>query len=1295
MYYTMFVRMALFRKLLKTFLFILFFSHLVCAQNADSTTYQILWKGTKVINIEGKSKQIISFYKACHNSYNQYLPSFTVSLIDIHVLEASIYEDEWEETNSDQLSFIPDFGHITPNVPITIGNSTEKKRPSATLEFVPLRRNGTTGRIEKLLKFKFKLVQGNPIKLSDESTTQFRQMTGVNSVLSQGEWYKLGFNQTGIFKIDYAYLVSLGINPSNINPNKIQLWGNSYGMLPEPCNMPKPQDLEQSPIFVFGAEDGKFDPYDYVLLYVQGPDVWFRNKGESFFRPRTHLYSKFSYYFLTIGSSDGLRIKNRTVDTSIPIDVNISNYTNRVLHELDQRNFLASGRRWYGEEFEDVTARTYNLSSTGIANSGKIYIQSSLMNKSTSTLSSSFRLFLNNNLLNTIFIGGSGTGDYAQLGLDREVVDSLSPNPYLGSNNLEITYRYQKSSNNLGAGYLNFYALNYDENLLLKSNPTFFRKIGSNNYNAVQYDVSKSGVVPPQTIWDVTDLKDIFEVELEISSSTYKFKSKTEGLVREFVAFSGNSFPKPVSQEKILNQNIRSASTPDLLIVTHPNFRVQANKLADFRRLHDKLDVLVVTTEEVYNEFSSGMQDLVAIRNCAKMFYDQDVSKFKYLLLFGNASYDYKNLNNNAINRSLVPIYESEISMHPIKSYSSDDFIGMLDENDGNWYAFDKLDIGVGRLPVKTTQDAEAIVNKLIDYSSNASSNLGDWKQKMAFIADNGDGNIFLTNAETLTKKISSVAPNYNINKIYLASYQKEVLPNNTVAPGANADVSKAISDGVLVVNYIGHGNERQLASEAVLTSTDIQTLNNVHYPFVVTATCDFGKYDDPNLVSGAEYFILQPSGGAIGLLTTTRPVYQSGNELINASFNDNILLKENNKYQRLGEIQRKCKNNSIYDIYNRNFALLGDPSMLLSYPKDNVVLTTINNQSFTANADTLKGQAKVSFSGHIKDAISGLKRTDFNGVVNILVYDKDISVQTIDYPLSTYSKQQKKIFDGSATVRNGDFNFTFIVSKDINYTVGLGKISLYANMENGTLADAGGFLKINIGSAEKNVDVDITPPQVKVFLNDESFVQGGVTGNNPLLIVKLYDENGISSVGGIGTSITATLNSDSKNQIVLDSYFKSDRDSYQSGTIRYRLSNLPEGDNNIKINAFDANKIGVGKENGILNFTVLNSEKLALTHVLNYPNPFTNSTVFHFDHNRAGDNLEVMLQIFTVTGKLVKTFTSFEPNAKTHISDFHWDGKDDFGDKIGRGVYVYKLSVKALSDGVKKEAFEKLVILN
>jgi flagellar hook assembly protein FlgD len=367
-----------------------------------------------------------------------------------------------------------------------------------------------------------------------------------------------------------------------------------------------------------------------------------------------------------------------------------------------------------------------------------------------------------------------------------------------------------------------------------------------------------------------------------------------------------------------------------------------------------------------------------------------------------------------------------------------------------------------------------------------------------------------------------------------------------------------------------------------------------------------------------------------------------------------------------------------------------------LTYPKNEVVLTKINGKELVSFADTLKAQSKVTFSGEIRDG-NGIKMTDFNGVVDIVIFDKGILVNTVDIPSTSFSVVSKKIFDGSATVKGGDFNFTFIVSKDINYRVDVGKISLYANVENGTLIDAGGaFNKIYIGSGEKNVPIDNTPPVVKSFINDETFVQGGITNQNPLLLVKLYDESGISSVGGIGNSITATLSHEnSQQQFILDSYFKSDRDSYQSGTIKYRLSNLKEGNYTVKVDASDANKNSVGRDGGVLEFNVINGGKLTLNKILNYPNPFTTNTTFHFDHNRAGDDLEVSLQIFTVTGKLVKTLSKFESSSNTHIGDMHWDGKDEYGDNIGRGVYVYKLSVKALSDGAKKEEYQKLVILN
>lgn len=1259
------------------------------AQNVDTTTYKIEWKRNTLIIINGVQKEVLTFKNAAHLVSANFLPQFGIEIKGKNLSDAQVSEGIWVDLKEEELKSLLDLTFIFDDCKITINNSTEKKRPVSSISFVPIRRNQSTGKIEKLLNFKIKYTESQ-ISSTSASNSQFRVGNVTRSVLSQGEWYKLGFDKSGIYKIDYSFFVKMGIRPENINPSHIQIWGNGGGMLPELCKADRPIDLTQNAIQVVGAEDGKFDPQDYVLFYVQGPDTWVRNNGESFFRPNNNIYSKYSFCFLTFSNLGTKSIPQ--VSSANPV-AQITTNNRREVHELDLKNFLTSGRKWYGEEFGDGSSQTFRFASTGLSNDSKIYLQSSLMNKSTATSSSSFSGSINDNFVNTWSIPGSGTGNYIRIGYDLDVLDSLNSTSIVGSRELRVNYQFSKAVSGNASGFLNFTAVNFAEQLRYENSPLFFRNISSILYGAspLEYKILKNSTNTLR-IWDITNQTDVKEMTALNASNECTFVVDGDIVVKEFVAFTGAAFANPISFEKIANQDIRGAASPDFLIVTHPLFLSQANKLADFRSVHDKLNVLVVTTDQVYNEFSSGAQDLVAIRDCARMFYKRSDGKLANLLLFGGASYDYKNLNNSSVPSSLVPVYESVASLDPIFSYSSDDYVGLLDDNEGLWTSNDAMDIGVGRFPVRTLSDADAIVNKVINYSINA-SNLGNWKQKLTYIADNGDSDVFLENAEDLSQKVTASNPQYNINKIYVASYNKVVLPDAVVAPDANADIIKAINDGSFIVNYIGHGSETNWSAKNIMNMATIQSFGNTYLPFIVTATCDFGKYDAPDILSGGELFLLLPNGGAIGLLTTTRPVYQSSNEVINSAFHDFVFDKQ----LTLGDVLRLCKNRSSYTgEINRNFALLGDPTLRLAYPKNEVVLTKINGKQLLAYTDTLKAQSKVTFSGEIRN-VNGTKLTDFDGVVDIVVYDKGILVNTVDLPSVAFGVVNKKIFDGSATVKGGDFNFTFIVSKDINYRVDLGKISLYANVENGTLIDAGGaYNKIYIGSGEKNVPVDNTPPVVKSFINDETFVQGGITNQNPLLLVKLYDESGISSVGGIGNSITATLaHENSQQQFILDSYFKSDRDSYQSGTIKYRLSNLKEGNYTVKVDASDANKNSVGRDGGVLEFNVINGGKLTLNKILNYPNPFTTNTTFHFDHNRAGDDLEVSLQIFTVTGKLVKTLSKFESSSNTHIGDMHWDGKDEYGDNIGRGVYVYKLSVRALSDGAKKEEFQKLVILN
>lgn len=1308
--------------LCRTFACLFFFvlvSDYSWAQLADTTTYKLDWQNYKVFNIDGKEKGIISFYKAAHTPRSHYLPLYSLTVRNSHVSSVEVKDGQWVELTAAENAHLSNDlrEHINPQP--FINNGWAGKSPSSTLSFIPLRRNLASGTVEKLIRFRLEIVTLNAIYPQSSNATSRRvnqaRLGDAGSVLSQGEWYKLGFPSSGIYKIDYTYLRTMGINPDSIDPRRIQLWTNGGGMLPELIDSSlsvQPTDLAETPLFVSGENDGKFDPLDYVLFYVKGPNTWRKSDKGQFYEPINHLYSAYSYCFLTVASTAGKRIKNSLPTTALP-EATFSSYSSRFVYERDLINLLASGRRWYGEEFDDRLDQTFTIPSTGILPGRQVYIQSSLMNKSTDTRSSSFQASLNGSFVNTYNLEGSGVGNEAQVGFQLTFLDSISSDFVANTKNLLLNYRYSKSSGGLGTGYLDYFSLNFEESLTVKSNPMDFRHIASQNYNTVGYTLEKGIANEPLLIWDISDLSNIYQIEAQVAGGSTSFIADSKGIVREYITFFGNKFPNPSTQVSIPNQNLAATSVPNLLIVTYPLFKAQAEKLAELRRRHDKMDVVVATTEEVYNEFSSGAQDLVAIRNFAKMYHnrenpnhntDSEKLKFKYLLLFGDASYDYKNILGYSTPSSYVPIYESEVSLLPLYTYSSDDYVGMLSPGEGIWEdnAMHSMDIGVGRLPVKTQSEAESVVNKLIAYSTSTTS-LGSWRHNLTYVCDNMETApeiAFIQNAEELSSQVEEEASEYNIKKIYVGAYQKEISPSGVTAPGATRDINTYLNtEGSLLINYIGHGGYNQWASENILNIPQIQALTNFNkLAFFVTATCNFGQYDNPRIISGGEILLLEPQGGAIGLLTTTRAVFQHTNEQLNDAFHRSVFVRDSlRKHIRMGDVLRLTKNNSLSTgTFTRNFGLLGDPSMMLAYPKDTIVITKINDRPYFTVSDTLKAKSKVTISGEIRNSY-GVKKQDFNGVVNVLVYDKKTSTKTVDQygslPIIPFQVLETKIFDGLASVKNGEFSFTLVIPRNINYNVGFGKISLYANSENGNMDDAGlGENGIFVGGSDTSTQFDNTPPVVKLFMNDESFVSGGFTNDHPVFLVKLYDEQGISSVGSTGRSITATLNNEVKSDVVLDSYYKTDRDTYKSGTVRYQLSNLKEGANTIKVKAFDTD---TNSATANLDFVVATTKDLALKNILNYPNPFTTNTAFHFDHNRPGDNLDVMIQVFTVAGRLVKTLNTYALGGQTHFSELHWDGKDDYGDEIGRGVYVYKVSVRAQSDGSKIEEYQKLVILN
>jgi hypothetical protein len=855
----------------------------------------------------------------------------------------------------------------------------------------------------------------------------------------------------------------------------------------------------------------------------------------------------------------------------------------------------------------------------------------------------------------------------------------------------------------------------------MSSGQMLFRdKLSVGAGNISQFNLTSS--VPVQ-VWDVTDPANVYIQAMTSAGTLNQFVIPTDTL-HEFCAFTGSTYLSPKISATVANQNLHAISQKDFIIVTHPDFYDDALQLANLHQLQDGLSYTVVTPQEIYNEFSSGAQDPVAIRRFVKMFYDRATTAAEmpsYLMLFGDGSFDNKHRYGSS-NTNFIPTYQSENSTIYTESYVSDDYYGLLDDNEGVFNpapgTTEAVDIGIGRFPVKTKAEAQAGINKIIKYTrtgfvpnttNNSCSNtvstspFGDWRNMLCFIGDDEDGGLHEgktgQGADQLAVFMDTTYNDYNIEKIYLDAYQQVSTPGGERYPDVTNAINNRMEKGCLIMNYTGHGGEVGLAHERIVEVPQINKWDNINnLPLFFTATCEFSRYDDPERTSAGEYVFLNPNGGGIALFTTVRLVYATPNFYLNQYFyNAAFNPMPSGIMPRLGDLYRYMKDlPNGYSVNGRNFTLLGDPALTLAYPKHVVVTDTVNNVPVsTSSSDTLKALSLVTISGHLTDGSGALLNT-YNGVLYPTVYDKKQNITTLSNdgpglsPLFTFAVQKNILYKGKVSVSNGNFKFSFVVPKDISYAFGIGRISYYA--ENGTEDANGYYEKVIIGGSNDTAAADNAGPEVQLYMNDTKFVSGGITDENPDLYAMLKDQNGVNTVGnGIGHDITAVLDANTDNAILLNDYYEADLNSYKSGTIRYPFNELSDGQHTLSLKVWDVYN---NSSKAYTEFIVAQSAELALSHVLNYPNPFTTRTQFFFEQNRCCTTLQVDLQVFSISGKLVKTFSKMIQAEGYRSDPIEWDGRDDYGDKIGKGVYIYKLQVKA-EDGSTAEKYEKLVILN
>lgn len=1289
------------------------------------------WTGKELVFPKGgQGRQVPTFKNAVYEP-GQWYPNTSV-LLPGYVTAVTLQNAQYGAFAAAELATYKNAPE--PDGQLKLRHGIENRQHMTQALIPTVRRNSQTGQLEKLLSFSYTYQTGT----SPQARTT-RNYASV-SALNTGSWYKIGVTNTdqgtgSVYKLDKNFLRTLGLNVQSMDPRKLQLFGYSIGMLPQANSADRPDDLAENAIYFAdnGSNNASFDDDEYFLFYSRGPHTW--TYDNSRFSHSLNLYTDTTYYFLTVGNNNGRRVAAQPTVSGTPT-ATITEYTDHFFYERELVNLLKSGRQWLGEGFI-TRGSSKEVTIGGISNivpGSTLKVTSAVAAASlpgSSRTPTSFTVALNGNSLGTQSVQpfscdpATSSNCYPEVANNDVTVFSTTAS---SASDLRFTYTYSGSPvDGSAAGYLDYIEVQARRRLLLGSRPMEFRSVDNlapNAISAFEVQSAPSNLV----VWDVTSPREAQSV----AHTNGRFLARTNSL-REYVAFSpGSSFDTPRAFGPVANQNLHALATStgvDLIIVTPPVFAGQAQRLADYRLQHDQLKSVVVTPQQIYNEFSSGGQDVTAIRDFVKMIYDRPSGRTGrlFVLLFGDASFDYKSDRSNdptrlpawwttrqvtdAQNQNFVPTYESNSSFDKIganPSFCSDDYYGFLDDSEGTWNEnsqadVDLMDAAIGRLPIRfpvnqpgSAAEAENMVNKLLSYDATITQ--GKWRNRLTFVADDGDYNLHLYDAERTANALVATQPAYQVGKVYLDMYPQISSAGSQTSPEANRALDASIEQGSLLVSYAGHGGPKGWMQEGILTNASVMRLQNKdRLTFMFTGTCDFAWYDDPTFNSAGEEIITDTRAGSIGLLTTTRLVYAFNNQALANRFFEGLFRRNatTGAWPRVGDAVVYGKNNDGIDVANRNFTLLGDPSMRLAMPYYTVRTTRIVDAQTNNPTDTLRALQRVRLEGEVVHPVTNALQSTFNGEVQVTVYEKPSVIKTLgnESDQENVTVQKDVVYDGKATVTNGRFQVQFIVPKDINYSYGFGKINFYAYSPRENIDGQGSDVRTTIGGASSTALNDSIPPLIRLFMNDDTtFVFGGLTPTSSTMLGMFSDDSGINTAGtGIGHELTATLDNDPSKVTVLNEYYTATLNSFRSGTVRYLFKNLTVGPHVLRVKAWDTFNNSAEKE---IEFIAAKDEKLALDHILNYPNPFAGHTTFHFDHNRDGQDLDVQVQIFTISGKLVRTLSANVAYSPSHVASISWDGRDEYNDQLARGVYVYRLSVRT-PDGARASKFEKLVLLN
>lgn len=1082
----------------------------------------------------------------------------------------------------------------------------------------------------------------------------------AHSRLAEGNWYRIPVSQTGIYKLTAAELPAL----NGVSIAKIALYGAPGGQLSTQIGDNQPDDLVPTAIVVNDANgNGTFDNSDYLLFYAEGASVWRYVSGDQRFEYQVNSYATSNYYFLTTdfagpnSDTDALRVKASSATSSNQGE--ISTYTGVALMHEDKINPNEGGQAWVADKFTNsIRERSYDLVLPGIQSGTSIMARYGLASSSSNTVR--FEMKYNSDARQHQLSSGDSYNTF---------IETFTPR---ASNTITLTCTFRPSESN-AVGFLDFIELNAMAPLNYPGGQWTVRntqRIGTGN----RCRFAATGAGANVMVWDVTNPAQPESLTVQTSGNGFTFTAPTEE-PGTYVAFKVSDAHTPSNITPIDNQDLHGSDVPDLVIVTHSDFADQAERLAELHRLHDGMIVLVATQEEVFNEFSSGRKDPVAIRQlarCLKSKEDSNSHSLRYLLLFGKGTYDNRNLLGNEI-RTVVTYQTPPSSDFSGGAFPTDDIFGLLNSTS-------TLDISIGRLPAKNVAEARHLVDKIEGYMENKdlerSDIRGDWRNYVCLISDDADPSCsgdtnFATSNEKTAELIKRQYPQYNIDRIYADAYIQQSGADGSYYPDVNNALRQRINYGCLLLNYIGHGASQYIGTERYMLLSDIERYSNTdRLTFFVTSTCTFGKYDNINETSGGESFILADAAG-IGIVAAARPISHI------QRFNTDVCLFALDPDNTIGDALRLAKNRTSV---SRCITLLGDPALHLSIPKNKVVVTKINDREVdSARTDSAEVLSRVTVEGEVLNA-DGELMTDFDGEVFPIVFDREVSCHTLandnDSTEVDFKQQKNILYKGRTAVTGGRFSYSFIVPRDVSYHYDFAKLSHYAHSD---IDQASGqYGNIMFGGLDETVVIDELHPKVQLFMNDSTFRNGGLTNETPTLHAILTDSVGINAAGsGLGHDITATLDGNSYSTVTLNDFFEPDIIDSRNGTISYTLGKIGEGHHTLTLKCWNIFNFS---GSATIEFYVANDKSPKIAHVCAAPNPATERTTLRVEHNLGACMESCQIDIYNMMGAKVRSFSP-TPAEGSSVVAIDWDFTTEVGAPLSHGLYIMRV-IATTTDG-------------